>query len=295
MSRSPLLRLPIVRVFTADKYIESPLLNLLGIQVVRQIAARVILDLRYLLRRRARQATGFESIARDGLLIVRDYLPPEQFRQLRDECLAALDDAAVHKSDLWHGPTVVRRIYLAQEAARLPLANAVTSSPELIKVLGAAEGKAVKANQLHRVVERVFHGRLDEHDPENDLHVDTFHSTHKAWLYLDEVAAANGPLAVVPGSHRLDCTLLRSTYRYFRNFASGVSPASRRVQPAEVDERHLLEVAMTVPANTLVIANTGGYHRRLRGAEGATRTAVHVSARSQPFLYWIHAAGKADY
>lgn len=295
MSRSSLLRHPLARIFTADKHVDSRLLNLLGIQVLRQVSARMLLRLRYLFRRQARQVAGFTQLTGDGLLVLHDFLPPEKFRQLRDECMAALDDVALPKSDLQHGPTVVRRIHLQKYGDLLPLANAATSSPDLLDLLAAAEGKALEAGRVHRVVERVFHGRLDQHDPENDLHIDTFHSTHKAWLYLDDVGAEQGPLAVVPGSHRLDGNLLGHTYRYFRDFGKSARSPSRRVAKSELDQRKLREVAMVVPANTLVIANTGGYHRRLRGTEGAMRTALHVSARSQPFLYWVNAAGKSDY
>lgn len=295
MSQSRLLRLPVSRVFTADKYIDSSLLNQLGIQVWRQLAARLLLRLRYLLRRKSRRTPGFAELTGSGLLVVRDFLPAGRFNELRAECLAALDDAQVPKSDLQHGPTIVRRIHLKPQGPRLPVAEEVSSMPMLMDLLSAAEGKDLRPGQLHRVVERVIHGRHDEHDPENDLHVDTFHSTHKVWLYLDDVAAEQGPLAVVPGSHRLDWRLLKYTYRYFRAFGKSSGSPSRRISHVEMTERNLHEVAMSVPANTLVIANTGGYHRRLRGDDGAVRTALHVSARSQPFLYWVHAAGKSDY
>jgi len=295
MITSRLFKLPAARVFTADKLIDSRLLNLAGIQVLRQVAARVLLASRRLLRPASRRIEGNRALAAEGLLVLSDFLPPEQFQQLRAECLAALDDADVAKSDLQHGPTIVRRIHLRLHGNRLPIAEAVTSSPRLMALLGAAEAKDLQPSQLHRVVERVIHGRVDQHDPENDLHVDTFHSTHKAWLYLDDVTLDQGPLAVVPRSHRIDGSVLARAYRYFLDLPRAGNSASRRIAASEMQARGLGEIAMAVPANTLVVANTAGYHRRLRGLDGATRTALHVSARSQPFLFWVNASGKADY
>src|SRR5438132_582901 len=40
-------------------------------------------------------------------------------------------------------------------------------------------------------------------DPQTALHADTFHPTVKAWLFLTDVAADQGPFTYVPGSHRL--------------------------------------------------------------------------------------------
>src|SRR5205823_14020660 len=45
-------------------------------------------------------------------------------------------------------------------------------------------------------------------DPQTRLHVDTFHPTVKAWLFLTNVAPDEGPLTYVTGSHRRDAARL---------------------------------------------------------------------------------------
>lgn len=293
MITGPLFRRPLIRALTADKHVRSPLLNALGIQLARQVIARALLRLRYLVRNGARRDPDFAALVSEGLLVIPSFLPKDEFERLRQECFAALDDPGVSKTDFELGPTVLRMLHIKAYRDRLPIAEAVSSSPRLMRLLGAAEGKTLGADQQHRVIERVFHGSLTRHDPENELHIDTFHSTHKVWLYLDDVKPENGPLAVVPRSHRIDRSVLRRTYRYFRDIDKSQKSPSRRIDQDEVVERGLRETALTVPANTLVIANTGGYHRRLRGTEGATRTAVHVSVRTQPFVFWVVAGGEA--
>ena len=62
------------------------------------------------------------------------------------------------------------------------------------------------------------------------------------------------------------------------------SHSSRRVDRDELDRRGQRETVFLVPANTLVVANTCGYHRRTRGNPGETRTGVHMSHRRNPFL-----------
>jgi hypothetical protein len=59
---------------------------------------------------------------------------------------------------------------------------------------------------------------------------------------------------------------------------------SRRVTPEELESRGLEETVFTVKANTLVVANVCGYHRRLKGVPGRRRLGVHFSHRRNPFL-----------
>ena len=40
-------------------------------------------------------------------------------------------------------------------------------------------------------------------DPQKVLHSDTFHSSMKAWYFIDDVTEDRGPFTYVPGSHRL--------------------------------------------------------------------------------------------
>jgi ectoine hydroxylase-related dioxygenase (phytanoyl-CoA dioxygenase family) len=109
--------------------------------------------------------------------------------------------------------------------------------------------------------------------------VDTFFSTHKLWLYLDDVNTENGPLVYVPGSHTLSRHRLRRDYWESR----AANSVSRRIGPEELEARGLARTAMTCAANTLVVVDTCGYHCRSRGEPGQTRRALHMSFRFNPF------------
>ncbi len=296
MSTGAISNLAIARFFTADKFIKNPLLNAMGAQVARIVAAQAI----YRLRRGKPVDTELDEylgkLQREGYVAIPDFLPPAEFAALRDESLAALRSPDTPKADLFHGQTRVRRILLkGAMTTALPTASRVTADSRIAALLSAIEKRPVLASRCHRAIEEVTHGPLSVPDPENSLHSDTFHNTHKAWLYLSDVGEREGPLAFVPGSHRIDGPLLGANHRYYAGIHRSKLPASRRIEAAEVEQRKLREISFAVPANTLVIANTFGYHRRLRGAEGAQRFALHVSVRTQPFLYWHDAAAGSDY
>ncbi len=268
------------RVPTAAKLVESPLLNRLGVQPARSLMARAV--------RRARPwrvpspyATQARQVEEDGITLIADFLPAEAFAALRDECLALWEAPPASVRCHQHGPNRVEmaRLDTAMRAS-MPAADSLLRHPALLALLSAGERRAVETRRAHCAAERVTYGEGDDADPETFLHVDTFFDTHKAWLYLSDVTEETGPLAYVPRSHRL------SAYRLYREYDNSVSERlrSRRISREEVEARGLAERVVTCPANTLVVANTNGYHRRLPGRPGQRRFAVHVSCRQNPFF-----------
>ena len=61
-----------------------------------------------------------------------------------------------------------------------------------------------------------FTERTGVMDPRPTCHVTRSFSTHKMWLYLDDVYEKNAPLVYVPGSHKLSVERLRQDYRESR-------------------------------------------------------------------------------
>lgn len=87
-----------------------------------------------------------------------------------------------------------------------------------------------------------------------------------------------------PGSHRLTAASLRAIYRESTQENAG----SRRLDEVEVTQRGLWPRVFTSAANTLVVADTCGYHGRIQGRPPGVRTALHLELRPDPF--WRSAA-----
>jgi hypothetical protein len=125
------------------------------------------------------------------------------------------------------------------------------------------------------------------------MHADTFHPCVKAWLYIDDVTEANGPFVYVPGSQRL--TLKRLKWEYRESLKASTKRESGRevarywdgsFRVTEADLREMgcaAPVSMKVPANTLLIGNVYGFHRRGEAEEGAKRMTLWMQARDNPF------------
>jgi hypothetical protein len=107
---------------------------------------------------------------------------------------------------------------------------------------------------------------------------------------MEDIAEGRGPLTYVPGSHRP--TPKRLAWEREQSLAAaGADEVNRysakgslRLSPSDLASMGLpAPVAFTVPANTLVIANTHGFHCRGAVDGKCSRLEIYASSRTNPF------------
>lgn len=272
--------------FGDNPVIGSPRLNRWGLHAGRVRLAAAMAD-----RRRARllplvDADDAAAFDRDGFVVKPDFLAPDAFALLRDQVLGR----AAPAREMRQGDTVTRRIALDPSAlAAMPAARALLADPRwrgLIRYAGSSAAEPVTYVQtiLSQVVD-------DAPDPQTVLHADTFHATVKAWLFLTDVAPDEGPFVYVPGSHRKSQARLAWERARSMRAARGLDRLSARgsLRIAE-DELAGLDLppprAFAVPANTLVVADTSGFHARGPSVRPSTRIEIWAYGRRNPFLPW---------
>ena len=99
------------------------------------------------------------------------------------------------------------------------------------------------------------------------------------------------PFVYVPGSHRL--TPQRLAWERRMSIAASRTPRDnehrlvRAIDPAALAELGLPPPrAIAVPANTLVVADTFGFHARGASARPTTRVEIWAMGRRNPFVPW---------
>ena len=273
---------PIVRSITKDKLVKSSLLNRMGMQVFRTVAAKTLYKFRPA-KVDASVQSHVEELKREGMIVIPNFLPEDVFESVQKECMTALDQETIPNKIHDHGATKVK-IARLNECPPENFRNTLQfyKSPLIKNVFQAAEKKQFSPAAAMWGAEHVVQGPADEEDREASLHSDIFYNTHKCWLYLTDVEEKDGPLVFVRRSHKTSIAQLKRIYHH------SIDPEhnSRRISQEELEQLGLKEEIMASPKNTLVIANTCGYHRRLKGQPGGQRYALHVSMRSHPFLFW---------
>jgi hypothetical protein len=272
--------------FRDNPIIGSPALNASGLHVRRMRLAQAMAEARR--RRLAHLISAPDAAAfqRDGFVIKPSFLPSDLFEALRREVLTE----PLAARDMIQGDAVTRRIALDGTAlARMPAARALLTDPAwrgLIRYVGSFN--LAPLAYVQTVFSRIRPAPID---PQTRLHSDTFHSSVKAWLFLTDVAEDDGPFVYVPGSHRLTPRRLawerRVSIELGRSADYQASRGSPRITADEVRRLGLGEPrSFAVAANTLVVADTLGFHARGVSARPTVRVEIWAYGRRNPFLPW---------
>lgn len=282
------LKLPPFRILSKDKLIRSRVLNKMGVQPFRMYLAQQ----RYNMKSTPHADTykdEIKGLKDDGIVVIENFLPEEEFGRLQQECRKILRDEKSESVRQDGANTIYGKMLLSLERSNYPEVFKFLKNEKLKALFEAAEKRKIdfdkgKVTLLLQYLEQGY----DKHllDPETELHADIFFNTHKAWLYMDDVEMKNAPFVFVKGSHKVKgANRYKIAYDYSNGAVVGSDRGgSRRVSAEELKEYNLERTVYTCKKNTLVIANTMGYHCREEGEGGNDRLTLAISARFNPFF-----------
>jgi len=237
--------------------------------------------------------------------VINNFLPSGQFEALRDEVESLVRDMGHQHPlpvndrvgfqpkqpfsggfDRFDGGTLNRFLHI--DPLVLPQTAAACHDPRLSSCSRQVIGLPMDHHKVD--VYLTVHGEETETpDLQKDLHRDTFFRALKFWLFLRPVERDDGPFEYVPGSHRLDPARLRweqstADAALLHRRQPDVSGSFRIRDEALASLGLPQPVAVTCPANTLVLADVFGFHRRGAAVPGQQRLALYGWNRPYPFL-----------
>jgi hypothetical protein len=272
--------------FKNNPIIGSPWLNERGLHIARLRQAESMADSR---RRRLTHlvdSEDAESFARDGYVMRRNALPADVFARLRRQ----VEEHEFPAQEMLQGNAVTRFIPITRAMmdthAELGAFVRGRLFQGLLRYVAAANADPISF--IHTVFAEPHRG---PRDPQTLFHSDTFHSTAKAWYFLTDVAEDGGPLTYVPGSHRMTPARLawerEQSLTARSNVNSHHASGSFRVSDEQLrDMGYAAPARIAVPANTLVVADTHGFHARAASERPTVRLSLYGSLRRNPFVPW---------
>jgi hypothetical protein len=275
----------------AKSFVDNPVIGSAGLnrRGLHARRAKLAHDMAWSRRRRLAHLISPADRAafdRDGFVLREEFLPPEEFARLRDAIMAHPAPAR----EMLQGDTITRRIAVDPEfIAAVPEIKALIANPAwrgLNRYVGSFDQEP-----LTYVQAILSHIRQAAPDPQTDLHADTFHPTVKAFYFLTDVAEDEGPFVYVPGSHRLTPSRLAWEYELSIGAAKTgdrlSARGSLRATREEIERMGFASPrAFAVPANTLVVADTVGFHARGLSVRPTMRVEIWTYGRRNPFLPW---------
>lgn len=272
--------------FVGNPVIGNARLNQLGLHEKRVVLAERMADFRRRQMSHLVSAEDAQAFARDGFIVRRNVLPADAFTRLRHE----VEDNAFAAQEMLQGHAVTRFTPITRAMMRsLPEFGALVTGPLFQGLLRyAASRDADPISFIHTVFAEPERGARD---PQTVFHSDTFHATAKCWYFLTDVPDDGGPFTYVPGSHRM--TPQRLAWEREKAIAASTggrshhSLGSFRVTDDELAELgYRKPVRVAVPANTLVVADTHGFHARAVSEHSTVRLGIYGSLRRNPFVPW---------
>ena len=270
--------------FEKNPVIGNSYLNKKGLHLFRMKSAHLIASL----HRRALfhnvKAQYREQYDKQGYICIENYLPSSSFATLKKNILSG----QWNRLDMNQGGVTTRRVLL--DAASLPTSQKILKQlikskilKNLIRYVAGTGGEPIYSLQA------IFAGQSRRNnDPQSDFHSDAFHSTAKAWYFLEDVSIDEGPFAYVPGSHQL--TPERLDWEYQQSCKAAKHPIRYHARGSfRATKADLLQMNYPPPklfnvrANTLVIGNTMGFHRRTPSPKATIRVELYATLRRNPF------------
>jgi hypothetical protein len=286
-------------IFTTKKIIQSRFLNLIGLQVVRYLSAKVIyLFLSIVFKNKNK----IENYNNQGLCLFKKFLPDEEFNKVKEEFNLIFDNQNKSRNiyeneddPYKHNSSIDYKLFEIENIEDIkqiyPNLYKLYNNDKLNDLFKFAEKKE-KVSIFMRL-ERVITKNQEGKDANSKWHSDNFHDTHKAWLYLTDVSEKNGPFNYILKSNNL--SLKRVIWEYTNSIKFLFK---KNYIPFFVNEkRDLLQnklIQIECNKNDFLIANTHGIHRRRFAEINQVRDTISFFTRENPFKINFRQLKKLD-
>ncbi len=275
----------------AKSFVDNPIIGSVRLNRRGLHGLRLSLAHRLAQSRRRRLAANIDpqhraDFDRNGFLRLANFLTADDFASLHRQLMGQTNEAREHRQ----GDTVTRRVAIGPEMVRtIPALGDLLQSRRwrgLMRYVASTGGEPVY------YLQSIVTGQDDgPPDPQRRLHADSFQPALKAWLFLSDVAADEGPLMYVAGSNRL--TPERLAWERERSIAV-LRDGDRLSQRGSlrIEESELARLGLPAPtpfavaANTLVLIDTFGFHARGEAVRPGVRVELWAYRRRSPFLPW---------
>jgi hypothetical protein len=277
-------------------FVGSVIENRLGLQVFRTLGKNIAWRLRKSpVAPEIREYV--EILNRDGVLIIPDFLSTLKFSLIREE-FHRLQSHLVFKpfKDVPRGKIHVARFPLKDHDESFPYIKEYLEANSLILQLVPAVIKRPVTSGPEVLIN--VYRKADDAAPENDvetiLHADLHIPTVKAFYFLNDIDESNGAFVYVKGSHKFTIDRLRHEYDISVRTAKlkrgdddipehllvTRGPHKRNIiSESSLRKMNAVETSICGKANTLVIANNMGFHRRGEFTSDQPRATILLNFR----------------
>ncbi len=242
------------------------ILNLFGYHVFRIL----LFNLPFILKNKitlddSMDKEVLEQIEKDGIAVINDFFPQDVFLEIKKE-YDQLNIEVVNERRPYMKRSAINRGEKHLPAPRIE--KYITNNPFINRIVPAASRKKISIVPKVQVERGLFYqedlGKPTTDQESNNLHFDVSYPTFKCFLYMTDTDKNNAAFTYVKGSQKMTLARLWMEYKmsvlfWFREAKLNITP---EVSHAFIEKQGMKITPMIGKSNTLVIANTMGFHRR---------------------------------
>lgn len=299
---SSTLKRSVVGFLKPPKCYNSLILNILGLQVIRILWHDFTLSLKRMLKPEMNDVA--RELDQSGYIIIENFFDDKTFSsiesQFEEDMKLKFSGAKDSEESIVAGEVHIKQVDIQEASCQSSFRELIFSESlrDVVKKLAQKPINTPVKCVLQESQQKdesskgydFVHGNSD-FDVENILHQDHIYSVYKAWLYIEDITEENGAFVYVPNSHRFSWLDLK--YQYLKSIfycliAKGKShwvpekflDKGRIIAPKDYfRDLDLKPIPLEARANSLIIANTRGFHKRGRFSPGRARKLIHLDFR----------------
>ena len=275
-------------IVSQNHILPSPLANKLGVPVLRTLLADILIKLRRL--KNCRPKDDYEKkLIEDGIVVIPNFLPDEDFKELKsefDKNISISENVKIVKKGSMQ--VNIRKVE-KNEYEKFPAMKKFARNKQLIRLISVGEGIKVVDELKKFDLEKTIFGDPDKDTDGNvPFHADIHFHSHKVLYYMSDVTEEGGPFIYCKNSHLNN--LDRLWFEFKRGQLKDAHIEGWRIQQ-HLDKKFFnnyfsklknQEYKVACPANTLVIANVHGFHKRGESISGVERSLIRIPHRYNP-------------
>ena len=270
-------------LFIGNKFLNKKGLHIWRVSISQKFAKMRRRSLSHLITKKE-----CEEYEENGFVRIDNFLDEQTFNNLLNE----IHNNDFEREDMHQGVAITRRSMI--DDIDLKFCPALKEARDDKRMINLIRYISSHYGQPLTTLQTVLSKRSDSKkmDPQTQLHSDTFHPTAKAWLFLIDVGEEDGPFSYVVGSHKV--TSHRYTWEkeistsFDKEDSIYAKRGSLRIKNDELEKLGYPQpTSMCVKANTLIVADTHGFHSRCVSNKSTTRIEIYSSLRRNPFLPFV--------
>lgn len=275
-------------IFTTKKIVDFTFLNIIGLQVFRYSFAKFL----YYISKYFNKINNIPEYKDKGLHLFKKFLDYENFEKIKNEFEQIVEKEKKARNTYLNNDDTNKNSSIdyilfefddnEENKLNYPNLYKLYKSEKISEIFKAAERKK-KVNIFMRL-ERVITKDDKMNDANSKWHVDNYHDTHKAWLYLTDVKKENGPFNYLKGSNNFNFKRL-----YWEYINSVKSVLNKNHIPFFLEKNYNLskleKLEIECNKNDFLVANTHGYHKRGYAQINQTRDSVSFFTRENPYKF----------